>query len=96
MGISQAQVEKVALLARLELSDAELGKMTTQLAQIVEYVEILGELDTDQIPPMAHPLDLRNDFAPDQVRPSLDRSDALQNAPAQDGQCYLVPPVLGE
>ncbi len=96
MGISRAQVEKVALLARLELSDAELGKMTTQLAQIVEYVEILGELDTDQIPPMAHPLDLRNVFAADQVRPSLDRSEALQNAPAQDGQCYLVPPVLGE
>ena len=96
MGISRAQVEKVALLARLELSDAELGKMTTQLAQIVEYIEILGELDTDQIPPMAHPLDLRNVFASDQVRPSLDRSEALQNAPAQDGQCYLVPPVLGE
>ena len=96
MGISRAQVEKVALLARLELSDAELGKMTTQLAQIVEYVEILGELDTEEIPPMAHPLDLRNVFSPDQVRPSLDRRDALQNAPAQDGQCYLVPPVLGE
>ena len=70
--------------------------MTTQLAQIVGYVEMLGQLDTDSIPPMAHPLDLRNVFALDQIHPSLDRDDALQNAPANDGQCYLVPPVLGE
>jgi aspartyl-tRNA(Asn)/glutamyl-tRNA(Gln) amidotransferase subunit C len=96
VGISRAQVEKVALLARLELNETQLDTMTAQLAQIVNYVEMLGELDTDAIPPMAHPVDQRNVFAPDRVRPSLDRDDALLNAPAQDGQNYLVPPVLGE
>jgi len=96
MSISRAQVEKVALLARLELTAAELDKMTAQLAQIVDYVAMLSELDTDAILPMAHPLDLSNVLVADEVRPSLARRDALGGAPQHNGQCYLVPAVLGE
>jgi aspartyl-tRNA(Asn)/glutamyl-tRNA(Gln) amidotransferase subunit C len=96
MALSRQDVEKVALLARLELSSSELDALTTQLQQVVGYVEVLNELDTQSTEPMAHALDVANVFADDQVRPSLPREQALANAPHQDGQFYLVPAVLGE
>ncbi len=70
--------------------------MTTQLGQIVEYVAQLSELDTTDVEPMAHAIELQNVFRDDAVRPSLDRADALGVAPHHDGQCYLVPAVLGD
>jgi aspartyl-tRNA(Asn)/glutamyl-tRNA(Gln) amidotransferase subunit C len=96
MTLSRHDVEKVALLARLELSAAELDALTPQLQHIVEYVELLRELDTEAVEPMAHALDVANVFADDDVRPSLPREQALANAPHQDGEFYLVPAVLGE
>ena len=96
MPLSRQDVEKVSLLGRLELTPAELDMMTEQLGQIVAYVELLSELNTDGVEPMAHALDVSNVFAPDIVQPSLDRSQALANAPAADGEFYLVPAVLGE
>jgi len=94
--LTRQDVEKVALLARLELTPAELETMTTQLGQIVDYVESLGELDTTGIEPMAHAVDLANVFAADEPRASLPRAAALANAPHHDDECYLVPAVLGE
>jgi len=96
MSISREQVEKVALLARLRLSPQELDTMTTQLGAIVSYVEQLAELDTEEVEPMAHAVELTNVFRPDEPRPSLDRAAALANAPHHDADCYLVPAVLGE
>ena len=96
MSISREQVEKVALLARLRLSPQELDTMTTQLGAVVSYVEQLGELDTEEVEPMAHAVELTNVFRPDEPKPSLDRAAALANAPHHDAECYLVPAVLGE
>jgi aspartyl-tRNA(Asn)/glutamyl-tRNA(Gln) amidotransferase subunit C len=96
MAITRLEVEKVSLLARLLLTPQELDLMTTQLGQIVGYVEQLGELDTDTVEPMAHAVEMNNVFRTDDVRPSLDRAAALANAPEHDGECYLVPAVLGE
>ena len=96
MSLTRADVEKVSLLARLELTDSELDTMTTQLGQIVGYVELLGELDTSNVEPMAHAIDVTNVFADDVVRPSLDRAAALANAPHSDNEFYLVPAVLGD
>jgi aspartyl-tRNA(Asn)/glutamyl-tRNA(Gln) amidotransferase subunit C len=96
MALSRTDVEKVSLLGRLELTPEELDTMTQQLGQIVGYVELLSELDTENVQPMAHALDVANVFADDEVQPSLDRQAALANAPHQDGQFYLVPAVLGE
>jgi aspartyl-tRNA(Asn)/glutamyl-tRNA(Gln) amidotransferase subunit C len=96
MSLSREQVEKVSLLARLQLTSDELDLMTVQMGQIVAYVESLAELDTDAVEPMAHALDVSNVFAPDELRPSLDRAAALANAPHHDRQFYLVPAVLGE
>ncbi len=89
-------LREISLLARLELTPAELDAMTTQLGAIVGYVESLRELDVTNVEPMAHALDVSNVFAADQVRPSLDRAAALANAPHSNGECYLVPAVLGE
>jgi aspartyl-tRNA(Asn)/glutamyl-tRNA(Gln) amidotransferase subunit C len=96
MSLTRQEVEKVSLLARLELTSAELDLMTAQMGQIVAYVESLAELDTDNVEPMAHALDVSNVFAADELRPSLDRAAALANAPHKDGEFYLVPAVLGE
>ncbi len=96
MSLSRDDVEKVSLLARLQLSDEELDKLTEQLGQIVGYVEQLNELDTHQVEPMAHAVEIVNVFADDEVQPSLDREDALANAPKRDDECYRVPAVLGD
>ena len=95
MSLTRADVEKVSLLARLKLTADELETMTAQLGQIVGYVEQLSELDTENVEPLAHALEVVNVFRADDPRPSLERSEALANAPSSDGECYLVPAVLG-
>jgi aspartyl-tRNA(Asn)/glutamyl-tRNA(Gln) amidotransferase subunit C len=96
MAISREEVEKVSLLGRLLLSEDELDKMTVQLDQILQYMDLLREVDTDRIEPMAHALDVSDVFRDDAVRPSLDREQALANAPNRDEECYRVPAVLGD
>ena len=96
MSITRTDVEKVALLARLRLTDAELETMTDQLAQIVGYVDQLTEVDTESAEPMAHAIELVNVFKDDQVAPSLAREESLANAPHHDERGYLVPAVLGD
>lgn len=95
MSLSRQEVQRVSLLARLRLTDEELDTMTDQLGRVVDYVAQLAELDTQNVQPMAHAVEVTNVFRPDQQRPSLDRDEALANAPHQDGQFYLVPAVLG-
>lgn len=96
MGISRADIEKVALLARLQLTEDELAKMTAELAQIVGYVDQLGEVNTDGVEPMAHAIEIANVFRDDAVAESLPREEALANAPHRDERGYLVPAVLGD
>lgn len=96
MSLSRQEVEKVSLLARLRLTEEELDLMTSQLGQIVEYVEQLSALDTEDVEPMAHAVEIQNVFADDEVASSLDRDQALANAPNRDDECYRVPAVLGD
>ena len=96
VSLTRADVEKVSLLARLQLSDAELQDMTEQMGKILHYVDQLSELNTDGIEPMAHAIDISNVFADDEVQPSLDRTEALANSPKADDECFRVPAVLGE
>ncbi len=96
MSLSRADVEKVSLLARLQLTEAELTTMTEQLGQVVGYIELLSELDTEDVEPMAHAVGLSNVFRADEVRPSFDRAEMLARAPHADGEFYLVPAVLGD
>jgi aspartyl-tRNA(Asn)/glutamyl-tRNA(Gln) amidotransferase subunit C len=96
VSLTSADVEKIALLARLRLTADEIEGFTRQLTQIVDYVESLRALDTQGVEPMAHALDLANVFAADEGVASLDREQALANAPKRDQECYRVPAVLGE
>jgi aspartyl-tRNA(Asn)/glutamyl-tRNA(Gln) amidotransferase subunit C len=96
MSLTRDEVEKVSLLGRLLLTEEELSRMTEQLGAILEYMELLGEVDTTAVEPMAHAVELANVFRPDAAQPSLDREAALSNAPHRDAECYLVPAVLGE
>ncbi len=96
MSLSRAEVEKVSLLGRLQLTPAELDLMTTQLSAVVGYIEQLKELNTDNVEPMAHAVPTSNVFRDDVVQPSADRATILSNAPHADGEFYLVPAVLGE
>ena len=96
MAITRDEVEKVALLARLQLSEDELNSLTQELGQIVKYVDQLAEVNTDEVQPMAHAVEVHNVFADDVVQPSLPRDQALANAPKHSGQGYMVPPVLGD
>jgi aspartyl-tRNA(Asn)/glutamyl-tRNA(Gln) amidotransferase subunit C len=96
MSLTRAEVEKVSHLARLQFNDAELDQLTIELSAILGYVEQLKMLDTEEVAPMAHALDVHNVFRADELKPSLPREEALANAPKSDGECYLVPAVLGE
>jgi aspartyl-tRNA(Asn)/glutamyl-tRNA(Gln) amidotransferase subunit C len=94
--LSRDDVEKVALLARLHLTEAELDTLTMQLGQILGYVDQLAEVDTTEVEPMAHSVELGNVLAADEVVSSLPRDRALANAPRDNGRGYLVPAVLGD
>jgi aspartyl-tRNA(Asn)/glutamyl-tRNA(Gln) amidotransferase subunit C len=95
MAITRADVEKVSLLARLQLTEAEIETLTDELGQIVAYVDQLSEVDTEGVAPMAHAVEVSNVFASDEVKPSLPRDQALANAPSHNERGYLVPPVMG-
>jgi aspartyl-tRNA(Asn)/glutamyl-tRNA(Gln) amidotransferase subunit C len=94
MKISREQVEHVARLARLALSEQELEALTADMDAILGYVEKLNELDTDHIVPTAHAVPIENAFRPDTVRPSIGTEKALKNAPASKDDCFLVPKVI--
>lgn len=96
MSLSRGDVERVALLARLELSSEEIERLTTQMSDVLKYFELLSELDTDDVAPMAHAIELTNVLVPDVQRPCLAREEALRNSPKHDAECYRVPAVLGE
>lgn len=94
MSISIKDVEHVANLARLELSDADKEQFAGQLNAILKYAEKLNELNTDGIEPTSHVLPLANVMRDDEVKPSLPVEKALLNAPeAEDGH-FKVPAVL--
>lgn len=96
MKISRDQVEHIAELARLQLTDAEIEMYAGQLSAILEYVEQLKEIDTSDISPTASVLPLKNVLRVDEAQPSLPTDTALANAPdSADGQ-FRVPAVLEE
>ena len=94
--LTRQDVAKVALLSRLKLTDAEIELFTTQLGQVLGYVDLLNELDTTDVTPMAHATDIANVFRDDELIPSLPRAAALANAPKSDGKFFVVPQILEE
>jgi len=93
--LSRSDVEHVAYLARLGLSDVELERLEGQLNHILDQYAKLAELDTDAIPPTAQTIELENILRDDVVTPSLPVEAILRNAPARAGDFVIVPPILG-
>ena len=93
MEIDREDVLHVARLARLSLSEEEVERFRGQLSAILDAVGKVSELDLEGVPPTSHPLDLVNVLAEDDPRPSLERADALANAPDPEGGFFGVPPV---
>ena len=95
MKISKEEVERVANLARLDLSEEEVETMTGQLDSILQYVAKLDELDTTGVAVTTHTQDVVNAFREDEVRDSLPREKALAASPRQNGEAFIVPKVIG-
>ncbi|MDR3542465.1 MAG: Asp-tRNA(Asn)/Glu-tRNA(Gln) amidotransferase subunit GatC [Desulfosporosinus sp.] len=93
MTISREDVEYVATLARLELTEQETQEYTEQLNSILGYAAMLERLDTDGVLPTAHAVPLHNVLREDQVGPSIRQEKALQNAPDADEGFFRVPKI---
>lgn len=88
------QVSRVGFLARLELSDDEKARLTTDLNGILGQFARLQELDTTDVPPTSHSLPLQNVFREDTIRPSLPREEATANAPEKRDGNFIVPQIM--
>ena len=93
MAITREEVLHVAKLARLELTDDEVERLTTELSAILEAVSKVSELELDDVPPTSHPLALVNVWGEDEPRPSLPLDAAFANAPARERDLFEVPPT---
>ncbi len=94
MIIDDKLIEYLEALARLELTDAEKEKAKKDLSDILQYIDLLNELDTDGVTPMSHVLPIQNVMREDEVKPSFAREDILKNAPQQKNGCYKVPKAV--
>ncbi len=95
MKITREEVQRVAGLARLELTEVEVERMTNQLDAILSYVAKLDELDTTGVALTTHTQNVVNAFREDVAKDSLPRESALANAPEQNGESFIVPRVIG-
>lgn len=95
MLFSSGELSKIAKLAKLELSDAELELVTAKLSKVLDFVAELSTVDTTGVEEMAHPIDVHSVVRGDAMVAGLSREAALKNAPEDDGEFFLVPPVLG-
>lgn len=93
MTISREDVEYVAALARLELTEPEIQEYTEQLNSILDYATMLERLDTDNVVPTAHAVPLQNVMREDHVMPSINHEKALKNAPDGEEGFFRVPKI---
>jgi aspartyl-tRNA(Asn)/glutamyl-tRNA(Gln) amidotransferase subunit C len=94
MKITVEEVEHVAELARLQVSEEEKEQLTHQMNQILDYMDKLNELDTRNVVPTSHAIDLQNAFREDAVQPSLQRDNSLKNAPESNEAEFIVPRII--
>lgn len=94
MALTIKEVEHVAMLARLSLSEEEKQIFAEQLGAILDYVEKLNELDTEGVEPLAHILPVFNVFREDEVKPGSTRDEILSNGPLTEDGYYKVPKII--
>ncbi len=89
-------VRRIGKLSRIELTDQEVQTFAGQLGDILTYFDKLQQLDTEDVAPLVHPVELSNVLAPDETGESLTPDAALANAPDRDGDFFKVPKVIGD
>ena len=94
MSLDKDQVQHIAMLARLKLADVEFAETVDKLSRIVDFVDQLGQADTQDVVPMAHPLNESQRLRVDQVTEPDDREHVQENAPSVENGLYLVPKVI--
>ncbi len=94
MSVTKKEVENIAKLSKLKLSDPEVEEFTGDMNKILDYMEKLNELDTKEVKPLLHPLEDYNIFREDELKDSIDREDALKNAPNRTEEFFKVPKVI--
>ncbi len=96
MAISREEVKHIAMLARVGMTEADLGKFSQQLSDILEHFKVLQEVDTTTVPPMSHSVQVENVMRPDENKPSFPQEDILANAPTREGDFFRVRAILGQ
>ena len=94
MKITKEEVLYVANLARLDLDEASIDKFAGQIGNILEYIELLNQVDTQDVKPTSHAIELTNAFRDDEEKEHLDRERALANAPRKEDGSFIVPKVI--
>ena len=94
MSLDKAEVENIAHLARLAVSEADIPEYARNLSNILELVEQMSAVDTSDVEPMAHPLDMAQRLRPDEVTETDQRDRFQENAPSVEAGLYLVPKVI--
>jgi aspartyl-tRNA(Asn)/glutamyl-tRNA(Gln) amidotransferase subunit C len=94
--IDAEQVRQIGLLSRIELTDEQVGSFGRQLTHILSAFDKIQQLDTENVEPLVHPVELHNVLAEDELGQSLTTEQALANAPQRDGDYFKVPKVIGE
>lgn len=96
MSVDKKEIIKIANLAKLKFNDDEVEKFTGQFNEILAYMEKLNEINTDNVEPLSHPLEVSNVMREDELKKSVDTNDALRNAPDKDENYFFVPKVIKE
>jgi aspartyl-tRNA(Asn)/glutamyl-tRNA(Gln) amidotransferase subunit C len=94
MKISRQEVARIADLARLKLSEDKLDLFAGQLNDILEYMEMLGQVDTSRVEPLYSPVEHEASYRDDEVEQDYTREEVLRNAPEDDGSFFIVPKVF--
>ena len=96
MSVTKNDVKKIAELARLEFTETELENYTTEMNKMLDYVDKLNELNTQNVQPLSHPIENTNVFREDEVKQSTNRVEALKNAPDKSSEHFKVPKVISQ
>ena len=94
MALSRDEVRNIAHLARLRVTEEEMDRVVSNLSRIIEFVDQLKAAETDQVQPMAHPLQMSQRLRPDEVTETVERELYQRNAPQTHAGLYLVPKVI--
>lgn len=94
MSVNKDEVKKIAQLAKLKVSESELEEFTGDMNKILDYMDKLNELDTENVKPLSHPLEGTNVFRDDELKKSIDREAALKNASQRTEEFFKVPKVI--